>query len=328
MRRTSRRRRRATRRRAATVRRPRRRGQRCHRRRLKKSRLGGAAAITAKRAREAAEAAVDGRRRHRGDGIARFLRLTVAGWYKVSVEVDSVKLRPPDGEWPLLVRPSAPHGGLSEISDAKQLRAKEWPANERVAATLLLRDAYGNLTSGGEALTARVVDGGGGVDEAVAVPYTRGVMPRDGLVVHDGGDGAYELRCVPKGIGLASLELRLADGSALRGTPLSLTVVPGRAAARCCYAVDGVRRVAAGCPAELRVVACDASGNRLLVASPPGAARAGQPGQEVAVRDAGDGSYVVTRRALRWQAHAGGLPGQQGDQGVAVRDRSAPGAVG
>ena len=149
----------------------------------------------------------------------------------------------------------------------------------------------------GEALTARVVDGGGGVDEAVAVPYTRGVMPRDGLVVHDGGDGSYELRCVPKGIGLASLELRLADSSALRGTPLSLTVVPGRAAARCCHAVgDGVRRVAAGCPAELRVVACDASGNRLrrggLALRALLAPR--QPGQEVAVRDAGDGSYVVT----------------------------------
>ena len=58
---------------------------------------------------------------------------------------------------------------------------------------------------------------------------------------------------------------------------------------------DGVRGVAAGCPAELRVVACDASGNRLrrggLALRALLAPR--QPGQEVSVRDAGDGSYVV-----------------------------------
>ena len=73
-------------------------------------------------------------------------------------------------------------------------------------------------------------------------------------------------------------------------------MIPAGAAARCCYAVDGVRRVAAGCPAELRVVACDASGNRLrrggLALRALLAPR--QPGQEVSVRDAGDGSYVVT----------------------------------
>lgn len=184
----------------------------------------------------------------------------------------------------VLVEPGRASARRTAAEDGTRLAGETLLANEWVAFLVIARDAHGNPTRRG------------GDEFAAACSASS-----EAVLLHDWGDGRYELRFCPRALGAHSVRVSMpAAGGDIVGSPFEFVVAPGPASARHSAAhgagLEGVGLL--GGVGAFTIVARDTLGNRLTYGGHPFAVSVvprshGHYGNVHTFEDRGDGSYGV-----------------------------------
>lgn len=210
-------------------------------------------------------------------------RVERAGVWSVRVSLGGVDM-PGAAPARVLVEPAAASARGVAVEEGTRLAGATLRAGEWVAFLLVARDAFGNATlRGGDELAAAC--------SGSAEP----------VLMHDWGDGRYELRFVPTELGAQSIAVALpAAGGDVVGSPFRFLVAPGPAAAATSSASGAALDGAPLCEGigRFAIVARDALGHRRGVGGDAFAVTVvprshSHYGHVHRFDDAGDGTYDV-----------------------------------
>lgn len=205
--------------------------------------------------RGAGAAEVRGAVSDRGDGSYGLeWTVTRAGVWAVHLTLDGQDV-PAAAPARVLVEPAAASASMSCVEHGTRLAGATLQAGEWVAFLLVAKDRFGNPTMRG--------------GDELAASCTSSLEP---VLLHDWGDGRYELRFAPMLLGSHSIRVALPNGGGdVLGSPFAFLVEPGPASARQSSAsgdaLDGTPLVHG--LGSLTIVARDALGNRRVRGGDP-----------------------------------------------------------